>query len=119
MAYCSSTLSLAVLELIVHLDPGDFPGDLLAIEAEIPDHLPVVQWLPADLPLGWREDVAQPDLQTRGAGWIKAATSGLLLVPSVIVPSETNILLNPRHPDAAEVLVVSRNPFTLDPRLFG
>jgi hypothetical protein len=36
----------------------------------------------------------------------------------VIVPSEVNVLINPAHPDAARILVVGRNPFTLDPRLF-
>jgi RES domain-containing protein len=119
MAYCSSTLSLCVLELLVHLDPAAIPGDLLAIEAEIPDTLPVPHWLPAGLPAGWRKDAAQPDLQRMGAGWIKAATSGALLVPSVVVPSEANILINPAHPDASRIIVVARTPFTFDPRLFG
>lgn len=119
MAYASSTLSLAVLELLVHLDPSDVPGDLMAIEADIPDSLPVAQWQPGDLPDGWRKDSAQPDLQARGDGWVKAATSGVLRVPSVVVPSEANILINPDHPDAARIVVLTRTPFTLDPRLFS
>jgi RES domain-containing protein len=39
-------------------------------------------------------------------------------VPSVIVPSEANILINPVHPDAARITLLARNPFSLDPRLF-
>jgi RES domain-containing protein len=118
MAYGSSSLALSALELLVHLDPAAIPGDLIAIEAEIPETLPVLQWLPAELPAGWRTDALQPDLQAKGEGWIKTAPSGVLLVPSVIVPSETNILINPAHPDAARIIVVARTPFTLDPRLF-
>jgi len=60
----------------------------------------------------------QHDLQMKGEDWIKTATSGVLLVPSVIVPSEANILINPVHPDASKIHVLARNPFTLDPRLF-
>ena len=118
LVYSSSTLALCALELLVHLDPAAIPGDLIAIEAEIPETLPLLQWQPADLPAGWRTDAGQPALQAKGGDWIKQATSGVILVPSVIVPSETNILINPAHPDAAKVFVVARTPFTLDPRLF-
>jgi len=118
LVYCSSTLALCALELLVHLDPAAIPSDLIAIEAEIPETLPILQWLPADLPAGWRTDTVQPDLQAKGEDWIKTATSGILLVPSVIVPSEANILIRPAHPDAAKIIVVARTPFTLDPRLF-
>jgi RES domain-containing protein len=118
MVYGSATLALAALELLVHLDPAAIPDDLIAIEVEIPESLSIPQWLPADLPAGWRTDAALPVLQARGADWIRTAPSGVLLVPSVIVPSEVNVLINPAHPDAARILVVGRNPFTLDPRLF-
>jgi len=118
LVYGSSTLALAALELLVHLDPAAIPGDLIAIEAEIPENLPLLHWLPADLPAGWRTDPVQPDLQAKGADWVRTATSGVLLVPSVIVPAEANILINPAHPDAARIIVVARNPFSFDPRLF-
>jgi hypothetical protein len=36
-----------------------------------------------------------------GSEWIKAGTSALLMVPSVIVPEESAVLVNPKHPDAA------------------
>ena len=119
MAYGSSTLSLAVLELLVHLDPAAIPDDLIAIEADVPDSLSVLQWLPTELAAGWRKETSLPGLQTLGGGWLKAAPSPVLLVPSVIVPSEANILINPAHPDAARIIVVARAPFSLDPRLFG
>ena len=42
-----------------------FPDDLIAIEAEIPDILPILQSRPADLPVGWRTDALQPDMYIR------------------------------------------------------
>lgn len=119
MAYCSSTLSLTVLELLVHLDPATIPDDLIAIEAEIPDTVPILSLFPADLPGGWRKDAALSTLQAKGRDWIKGAASGVLMVPSVVVPSEMNILINPAHPDTAQILVVAQRPFSLDPRLFS
>lgn len=118
LVYGSSTLALAALELLVHLDPASIPGDLIAIEADLPETLRVLRWLPADLPAGWRTDAAQPDLQAKGEAWVRTAASGVLLVPSVVVPSEANILINPAHPDATRIIVIARTPFTIDPRLF-
>jgi len=36
MVYASLSLSLAVLEVFVHLDPEDEPDDLVSIMAEVP-----------------------------------------------------------------------------------
>ena len=41
VVYASSSLSLASLELFVHLDPEEMPDDLVAIPADIPDDLAI------------------------------------------------------------------------------
>lgn len=41
----------------------------------------------------------------------------LLRVPSAVVPEESNVLIDPNHPRAGEVAVVSVRPFAFDPRL--
>jgi len=38
-------------------------------------------------------------------------------VPSAIFPEESNLVLNPQHPDAARLRLVSERHFTFDPRL--
>lgn len=119
MVYCSGSLALAALELLVHLDPAAAPGDLVAIEVELPESLAVQCWRPADLPLDWRNAEALPALQAMGDGWIRAGAAGVLVVPSVVVPTEVNILLNPSHADIARIQVTGRTPFSLDPRLFS
>lgn len=119
MVYGSGSLALATLELLVHLDPAAIPEDLVAIALEVPDSLAIQHWRPGDLPPDWRKAEALPELQARGDGWIRAGTSGVLVVPSVVVPTESNILLNPSHPDIARIRVTGRTPFSLDPRLFS
>jgi RES domain-containing protein len=41
----------------------------------------------------------------------------VLAVPSAIIPSETNYLLNPRHPTFRTTRVRRPQPFSFDPRL--
>ena len=118
VAYCASTLSLAVLELLVHVDPISIPEDLVAEEIDIPDGLPMADWRPGNLPERWREEAGKPALQAMGGAWARAGASGVLRVPSVIVPAEPNVLINPAHPDAGRIRRVAQAPFTQDPRLF-
>jgi RES domain-containing protein len=42
-----------------------------------------------------------------------------LTVRSIVVPQETNLLLNVRHADMARVTVVASDPFACDPRLLA
>ena len=117
VVYGSSSLSLAVLELLAHTDPGNLPADLVALRIQIPDGVPWARWLPEDLPGDWRLETGKATLHGLGLEWVRAGATGVLVVPSVLVPAETNILINPAHPDAARIQVQAREPFTLDPRL--
>lgn len=100
--YTSPTIALAVLETVVHIGSGGLPLNRYLVELEIPD--PV--WAARQgidhktAPVGW--DALPTGLTSIefGDDWLKAKTSALLLLPSVIVPEEQNILINPQHPDA-------------------
>ena len=117
VAYCASHLSLSALEMLVHVDPDDAPDDLVALEATVPDE--VVERLDVGtLAADWRAVPAPEALRDVGEAWVRSARSFALLVPSAIVPSEDNVLLNPAHPDAARLTVVAERPFTFDPRLW-
>ncbi|HEX6204123.1 MAG TPA: RES domain-containing protein, partial [Thermoanaerobaculia bacterium] len=49
--------------------------------------------------------------------WVASSRSAVLAVPSVVVPWETNYLLNPAHPDFARVVVERPRRLDLDQRL--
>ena len=112
--YASAHLSLAVLETLVHVDPADLPDNLLAHEIDVPGEL-VEELDAATLAEAWRTDLHV----TRAVGdvWVRDRRSLALGVPSVVVPAERNYLLNPLHPDATRLRVVSSAPFALDSRL--
>lgn len=110
--YAASTLSLAVLELLVHTDPDLVPDDMVAMRLEVPEaEYPSVS--PGELP----KPESMEWYRERGDAWLGSKQSLVLFVPSVIVPVEQNVLINPAHPDMSRVRVRDISPFQFDTRL--
>ena len=117
MVYTSATLSLAVMELLVHLDDDDLARAYVAVPAEIPDTVAVKRVRVTDLPRRWRSYPAPGALAELGGRWAAAGESAVLAVPSAVIPHELNYLLNPRHQHFKRVRVGKPEPFAFDPRL--
>lgn len=119
VVYTSASLSLAALELLVHLDPPVAPSDLVAMEIDVPDDDGLGAYVdPAQFPPGdWREYPA-PEWQAElGDLWLDDGDLLWLAVPSAIVPEEHNVIVNPQHPRMKDVRIVSTRPFGFDLRL--
>lgn len=119
LIYTSENLSLAALELFVHVSPGTLPADLISICAKLPNSISVEEIKEADLPNNWREYPAPSELQEIGTDWLQGKTSLVLIVPSAINSLEKNILLHPAHPEIKKLKVAKGQPFQFDPRMFG
>jgi RES domain-containing protein len=117
IVYTSETLALAALELLVHCDAPLAPADLVAIAADVPEQLSREEIRTRELPSGWRRYPAPEELARFGAAWARRGASALLAVPSAVVPSERNFLLNPAHPEFAKIRIAKPEPFTFDGRL--
>jgi len=114
VVYFAEHPALAALEVRVHLDlPFELlPSDFVLVRATVPDDLigeserPLVQ--------------ALSEIATVAAGdeWLAQGRIAAMRVPSVLLSYAWNILLNPRHPDAARVSIDSIEPFDFDPRLW-
>jgi RES domain-containing protein len=118
VVYTSSTLSLALLENLVHFDVEELPDEYVAVAAYIPDEAPIQILEPGALPKSWREIGAPEVLRDNGEAWLQAKRFLVLRVPSVVVPEEFNYLVNPNHPDFASIKVARAKSFTFDPRLW-
>jgi RES domain-containing protein len=46
----------------------------------------------------------------RGDAWLEAGKAPVLVAPSVIVPPEQNVMVNPRHPQAGRLRVEEEVP---------
>jgi RES domain-containing protein len=115
--YASESIALAALELLVHLGRGQVLGSYRLFTLTIPDSS--VRRLDAsDLPLDWRADPLPVSTARLGDGWAASGRSLALLVPSVIIPREYNLLVSPAHPDFVPIAGdAASEPFGYDPRL--
>ena len=118
LSYTSEHESLALVEYFIHLDAGDAPIDLVLAIAEVAGDVSREQIKIGHLPAIWRDPVAPPELARIGDQFVQIRENCLLLVPSVLAPSENNWLLNPEHPDFKRVVIESIDPLNYDPRMF-
>lgn len=107
IVYMADSISLAVLENLVHLSRQDFPTGYVVIAAVIPDSIAILSL----------DELANP--QAGGDQWFDSQASAALRVSSVVVPAEFNFLLNPAHPDFQRIVVEPATPFNFDSRLFA
>ena len=117
VVYTSASLSLAALEALVRANRAELPTDLIAVRIAAPDALAVFDVEPSSLPSAWRAYPAPDELASIGARWIREGRSALLRVPSAVVPSETNVLVNPAHRDARRLVVEATELFAWGERL--
>lgn len=117
IVYTASSAALAALEVLVHVDPLTAPTDLRLLAIEIPDDLTAEVIESPTLPEGWSSVPAPAPLQTLGSSWLTSGRTAALNVPSAIITIERNFLLNPRHPDAKRIRIISDVAFSFDPRL--
>lgn len=116
VVYTSEHLSLAVVELFVHLEPRHLKRQYYAFSVEVDDRL--LEALGArQLPRDWK--AVEPPASTRalGSSWARSGRALGLIVPSVVVPGERNVLLNPRHPAFAELAIDGPSRFEFDHRM--
>lgn len=124
--YTSGNLSLAMLELLVHIDDAHsfrhtphvyhsvaFPEGAVATLAR------------SDLPVGWNSRPETASSQVVGDEWLESLVTPVLAVPSVIAPPELsydplylNYVINPEHPEFSSLVTVGRvQDLTWDDRL--
>ncbi|QIB53071.1 RES domain-containing protein [Pseudomonas sp. OIL-1] len=115
--YLSSSISLATLEVLVHLQSSDLLAAYVLFSVKIPvEH--VRSLAKSDLPSNWQADPAPSETAAIGDGWLVSGDGVALVVPSTVIVQEKNILLNPAHP-AFELIVATSTEvnFEFDPRL--
>lgn len=118
VVYCATNIALATLETVHYLRSGGLPFNRFLVRIDVPDAVWDARQVLDPLPGGWDAIPAGLAARTAGDAWIAAGGSALLLVPSVIVPDEYNVLINPRHADAAAIKATTLKRWIYDPRLF-
>jgi len=115
--YLAASQSLALLEIMVHLNDYRLLQSYAMFEVGLPSD--GIETLASNrLPSDWRAEPAPSSTAEIGDVWLDANSNLALAIPSVIIPQENNYLLNPGHPKFAEVAQSATEiEFSVDPRL--
>jgi RES domain-containing protein len=117
LIYTAENRALATLEYVVHVPLSIMPRNLSIAFYEIPDDIVPEEILIDDLPKKWRAYPSPPKLAELGSEWALATRSLLLRVPSAIVLSESNVLINPKHPEITRITISHVEKYAMDKRL--
>jgi RES domain-containing protein len=108
-----------MIEYFVHIDADDPPKDLVVVAADVPDTVSRVSMSPRELPSNWRHFPAPGNLAVIGDSFAAERKSAVLVLPSALVPPESNWLINPLHPEFVEIKIHRPEPFQYDARFFS
>jgi RES domain-containing protein len=117
MVYAAANPGLAALEILVHIeDEREFRRQYRAIPVTFPEEL-VEELDPTLLPRNWAADPPPRSLRRIGDRWVEEARAAVLKVPSAVIPLDSNLLINPLHPDFRRLDIGRPQAFRFDPRL--
>jgi len=113
--YAAASRALCALEILANA--GELAGDYTATSIEIPDDLPMTAVSADDLPPDWNAGTPTNTTRDMGNEWAEGLSTAALSVPSAVIPSERNYILNPRHPDFQRIQFGAPERFLFDERL--
>jgi RES domain-containing protein len=116
LVYVAESISLAILEMIVHFQDQSLISSYSYIEATFDKSL-VVSISSSKLPKNWQESPPPYKVQKLGDEWAKNIASAVLQIPSAIIPSESNYLINPNHEDFVKISIGKPQNLAFDERL--
>ena len=116
VVYTAGSSALAALEMLAHVGTTNLLPAYVLIACMF-DKKIALRLDRKRLSKDWRAYPARPELQLVGDAWLTDGTSAVLEVPSAIIPTESNFLLNPTHADFRSIRVGSPEPFDFDLRL--
>ncbi len=114
--YLAESQALAALEILVHAPREALLLDWIVIELDVPDSL--IDKVPlSKLPTEWRLQPSSRQAQIFGTRWLRDYQNLSLLLPSVVIPEEKSLLVNPLNPHMRDLKPGKPKPFSFDPRL--
>jgi RES domain-containing protein len=116
MLYTAESISLSVLELLVHIGLQDIQNFYHLLAISVPDDAPTSDINIVKLKKDWQED--EDYTAFIGTEFLRNNKDLVLKVPSAIITEEHNFLVNPYHPDFKKVKIKKSNPFIFDQRLY-
>jgi len=116
--YTAGSLSLAALEMLVHLNNEEILLAYSFATAEFDENLILSVEDFRTMPENWSASPPLLEIQQIGDEWEREMASVVLKVSTSILPVESNFLINVAHPEFSKVKLGKPQPFTFDKRLY-
>jgi len=116
LIYTAASAALASIEYVVNTTQR--PLDTVLMEITIPEEKLITIEEVIGGPLPGNRDGDHQNTRPLGMAWLESGRCAMLSVPSIVIPTERNILLNPDHPDFYKVTLIDVKPFFFDPRIY-
>ena len=118
LVYASGSRALACLETVVHLGGAPaLPLNRYLVRIDVPADLWAARSVfDAAQHVGWDALPAGRVSIAWGTTWAAEGATCLAEVPSVVVPEEANLLVNPHHPGARRIAATKLRRWLYDPR---
>lgn len=102
--YCSNSISLCTLEWLAHNGLSVSGYSYYKFEISIPDAL-IKSFTTKDMPSDWNKTPSLNNTRDFSEAHLFNQTKYLAIsVPSVMVPEESNLVINPLHKDIDEII---------------
>lgn len=116
VVYVSASQSLAMLEIVAHLNRQSILDRYVVFQVEFDESMVEVVD-PTTLGPSWRDSPRPVEIAAIGDEWVRRGTSAVLAVPSTLIPAERNYLLNTAHPEFSAIAIGPPTTIEIDPRL--
>lgn len=114
--YTSESMSLCVLEYAANVRLDELPGSLSITVYELP-HKCWKECTIHELPSNWQALPAPEETKIFGSGLLQRSDVLAIKLPSTIIPTEYNFILNPQARAFASIKIIHTEVFTLDKRI--
>lgn len=120
VVYTASNIALACLENLVHISGKCVLANSYLVRIDVSDEIwqKAVTFCAATAPVGWDAEPKGKVSLNIGDQWLASQQSALLTVPSVVVPEEHGVLINPAHADARHIKATKIRKWLYDARFF-
>jgi RES domain-containing protein len=115
--YASTSRSLSILENLVHRGKFGMGANFLLFILNIPESFTAQIVTLENLSSNWSKSNSYSECQKIGSEWYQKSLNPCLVVPSAIIPEESNIVINAKHSQFSMIKIERVYSYSIDDRL--
>jgi RES domain-containing protein len=115
--YTAESIPIAFMENMIRRKGLGFNDQFAIMFIEVPDILSIIEVDPVTLAAGWRDYKDYSICQAAGNDWYDKRLSPILKVPSAVLPTNFNYVLNAEHTDFPQIKLITTSELLPDDRI--